>query len=180
MMENRLIVAGFGGQGVMMIGQLLCYAAIDCGKEALFLPHYGPEQRGGTANCSVTISDEAIGSPIVRKIDVLIAMNQPSLAKFAHRVREGGVILANSDLCQAPPEGLTARYIPIPVDREAERLGSQKVANIVMLGAYNAVAGVFSREELLAGVVKKLGKKPQFLEMNKAAVRRGMEMAVFN
>ena len=72
MMENRLIIAGFGGQGIMMIGQLLCYAAIDYGKEALFLPHYGPEQRGGTANCTVTISDQPIGSPMVRKIDVLI------------------------------------------------------------------------------------------------------------
>ena len=79
-MENRFVVAGFGGQGVMMIGQLLCYAALDYGKEALFLPHYGPEQRGGTANCSVTISDEPIYSPLVRYIDVLIAMNDPSLA----------------------------------------------------------------------------------------------------
>lgn len=179
-MENRLIVAGFGGQGVMMIGQLLCYAAIDYGKEALFLPHYGPEQRGGTANCTVTISDEAIGSPIVRRIDVLIAMNQPSLAKFAGRVREDGVILANGDLCQDPPEGCSARYIPLPVEQEAEQLGSQKVANIVMLGAYNGIARVFSQEELLAAVVKKLGRKPQFLEMNKAAVRRGMEMTQFD
>ncbi len=176
MMENRLIVAGFGGQGVMMIGQLLCYAAIGCGKEALFLPHYGPEQRGGTANCTVTLSDQAIGSPMVRKIDVLIAMNQPSLAKFAGRVKEDGVILANSGLCQGPPAGCAARYLPIPVDEEAEALGSRKVANIVMLGAYNGVAKVFTQEELLAAVVKKLGRKPQFLEMNKAAVRRGMEL----
>ncbi|MCI8652182.1 MAG: 2-oxoacid:ferredoxin oxidoreductase subunit gamma [Angelakisella sp.] len=176
-MENRLIIAGFGGQGVMMMGQLLCAAAIGCSKEALFLPHYGPEQRGGTANCTVTLSDGAIGSPIVRQIDVLIAMNQPSLAKFAHRVREGGVILANGDLCQAPPEGCAARYVPIPVETEAERLGSPKVANMVMLGAYNGIAKVFPREELLAAVEKKLGKKPQLLEMNRAAVCRGMELA---
>lgn len=179
-MENRLIVAGFGGQGVMMIGQLLCCAAIDCGKEALFLPHYGPEQRGGTANCSVTLSDQAIGSPTVRRIDVLIAMNQPSLAKFAGRVKEGGVILANSGLCQGPPEGCAARYLPIPVDEEAEGLGSGKVANIVMLGAYNGAAGIFSEEELLAAVRKKLGKKPQFLGMNEAAVRRGMALGAIS
>ncbi len=176
-MENRLIIAGFGGQGVMMIGQLLCYAAIDYGKEALFLPHYGPEQRGGTANCTVTISDEAIGSPIVRKIDVLIAMNQPSLTKFAGRVKDDGIILANSNLCEGPPEGCCARYIPMAVDEEAEKLGSKKVANIVMLGAYNQVAQIFSEEELISAVVKKLGRKPQFLEMNKAAVKLGMVLA---
>ena len=176
-MENRLIIAGFGGQGIMMIGQLLCYAAIDYGKEALFLPHYGPEQRGGTANCTVTLSDQPIGSPIVRKIDVLIAMNQPSLDKFAGRVKEGGVILVNSDLCTVPPTGNGIRYVPVAADREAEKLGSQKVANIVMLGAYNQIAGVFSEEELIKTVVKKLGRKPQFLEMNKAAVHLGMTLA---
>ena len=176
-MENRLIIAGFGGQGIMMIGQLLCYAAIDYGKEALFLPHYGPEQRGGTANCTVTLADQPIGSPIVRKIDVLIAMNQPSLEKFSDRVKTGGVILANSDLCTVPPKVADVRYIPVAADREAERLGSQKVANIVMLGAYNRVAGIFSEDELIKTVVKKLGRKPQFLEMNKAAVRLGMSLA---
>ncbi len=175
-MENRLIIAGFGGQGIMMIGQLLCYAAIDYGKEALFLPHYGPEQRGGTANCTVTISDQPIGSPMVRKIDVLIAMNQPSLEKFADRVKDDGIILANSNLCTAPPE-CKAHYIPVPVDEEAEKLGSRKVANIIMLGVYNHVTGIFSEEELIKTVEKKLGKKPQFLEMNKAAIKLGMGLA---
>lgn len=175
-MENRFIVAGFGGQGVMMIGQLLCYAALDYGKEALFLPHYGPEQRGGTANCSVCIADKPIGSPVVRKIDVLIAMNDPSLAKFENRVRTGGTILLNSSLCKRTVSRTDVEVVKVPADEIAEEIGSKKVANIVMLAAYAKKFGIFSEDEITSTVIKKLGNKPQFLEMNKAAIRRGMNL----
>ena len=153
----------------MMIGQLLCYAALDYGKEALFLPHYGPEQRGGTANCSVTISDEPIYSPLVRYIDVLIAMNDPSLAKFENRVKPGGSILINSSLCTH-----AVQRKDVPADDIAAEIGSKKVANIVMLSAYAKVANLFSEAEIIGTVTKKLGRKVEFLPMNKEAVRRGM------
>lgn len=173
-MENRFIVAGFGGQGVMMIGQLLCYAALDYGKEALFLPHYGPEQRGGTANCAVTISDEPIHSPTVKYIDVLIAMNDPSLVKFESRVKPGGAILVNSSLCVHQVERTDVEVVNVPADEIAASIGSKKVANIVMLSAYAKKAQLFTEDEIIATVVKKLGRKVEFLEMNKEAVRKGM------
>jgi 2-oxoglutarate ferredoxin oxidoreductase subunit gamma len=175
-MENRLIVAGFGGQGVMMLGQLMCYAAIENGKEALFLPHYGPEQRGGTANCTVTLSDQPIFSPIVKYIDVLIAMNQPSLVKFSPRICGGGVILANSDMCTGIPHSSDISYIEVPVDANAGKLGSAKVANIIMLAAYNHLTGLLTPEQLERVVLKKLAKKPELAAINKAALRVGREL----
>lgn len=174
-MITRVIVAGFGGQGVMMIGQLLCYAAMDHGKEALFLPHYGPEQRGGTANCSVCISDEPIGSPLARHIDVLIAMNDPSLTKFQNRVRPGGAILVNSSLCHSSVQRQDVEILEVPADELAEKIGSKKVANILMLGAFVKKTGLFSQQQILKTVCNKLGRKPQYIEMNKEAVHIGME-----
>ena len=175
-MENRFVVAGFGGQGVMMIGQLLCYAAMDYNKEALFLPHYGPEQRGGTANCSVTISDQPIFSPLVRQIDVLIAMNNPSLIKFESRVKSGGAILVNSSLCKHQVTRTDVEVVNVPADDIAAEIGSKKVANIVMLSAYAKKAHLFTEEEIINTVCKKLGSKVEFLGMNKEAVRRGMAL----
>lgn len=173
-MENRLLIAGFGGQGVMMIGQLLCYTALDCNKEVLFLPHYGPEQRGGTANCSICISDESIGSPRVRKIDVLIAMNDPSLVKFEDRVKPGGTIIVNRSICKKEVTRNDVAVINIPADEIAEEIGAKKIANLVILGAYAKKEGLFNEEELLKSVRKKLGKKPELLLMNEEAVRCGM------
>lgn len=174
-MKNRLIVAGFGGQGVMMLGQLLCYAAVDHGKEALFLPQYGPEQRGGTANCFVILSEHPIGSPTSEAIDTLIAMNKPSLIKFQDQVKDGGAIFINSSLIEIKDVRKDVKLYALPVDDLAIEIGSQKVANIIMLGAYVQYSRFFSQEELINTVCSKLAKKPQFLEMNKAAVRLGME-----
>ena len=176
-MDNRLIVAGFGGQGVMMIGQLLCYTAVEHGKEALFLPHYGPEQRGGTANCSVILSEEPIGSPIARQIQSLIVMNMPSLVKFQGRVKPGGTIFINSNLVSPEEVRKDVTCLAIAVDELAAGLGSPKVANIIMLGAYVQKSGFFTEEEILKTVCAKLAKKPQLLEMNKAALKLGMEKA---
>ena len=109
-MINRSVVAGFGGQGVMMIGKMLCYASLDHGKHALFLPSYGTEQRGGTANCTVILSDEEIGSPMTAHIDTLIAMNEPSLKKFQGMVKPGGTVYINSSLVK--PEDLPTSWVP--------------------------------------------------------------------
>lgn len=176
-MTSKMIIAGFGGQGVMMIGKLLCYSAMDHQQEALFFPQYGPEQRGGTANCSVILSDEPIGSPILTKIDVLIAMNAPSLLKFQDRVKEGGTIFINSTLIDPATVRKDVRCIALPVDDLAIELGSQKVANIIMLGAYVEVSGRFTQDEILETVQHKLGSKKQFAAMNHAAICLGMDKA---
>lgn len=173
-MENRLTVAGFGGQGVMMLGQLLCYASVEHGREALFLPHYGPEQRGGTANCTVILSDSPIGSPVSRQIQCLIAMNKPSLEKFQLSVSNSGAIFINSDQIDPSLVRSDVKSYAIPVDSLARDIGSQKVANIVMLGAYVKYSGFFTEEEILSTVCAKLAKKPEFLEMNRLAVKTGM------
>lgn len=174
-MTNKMIVAGFGGQGVMMIGKLLCYTAMKHDQEALFFPQYGPEQRGGTANCSVILSNESIASPVLTKLDVLIAMNAPSLLKFQGRVKEGGTIFINSTLIDPEHVRKDVNCIAIPVDDLALELGSQKVANIIMLGAYVQQSGIFTEEEILSTVLAKLAKKPQLLELNKNAICLGME-----
>lgn len=174
-MKNRLIVAGFGGQGVMMIGQLLCYAAVEHGKEALFLPQYGPEQRGGTANCFVILSEDPIGSPTSIEIDTLIAMNEPSLNKFQGQVKDGGDIFINSSLIDSKAVRKGVKIYALPVDELAVELGSQKVANIIMLSACVKYCKFFTKKQLMDTVCSKLAKKPQFLEMNKNAVRIGMD-----
>ena len=160
-MINRSVVAGFGGQGVMMIGKMLCYASLDHGKHALFLPSYGTEQRGGTANCT----------------DTLIAMNEPSLKKFQGMVKPGGTVYINSSLVK--PEDVREDVVctAIPVDDLAHELGSTKVANIIMLSAYAAGTGMFTKEEVTETVLHKLASKPQFLEMNRKAVETGFEHA---
>lgn len=176
-MENRMIVAGFGGQGVLMVGQLLSYAACLNNKNALFLPKYGAEQRGGTAKCDVTISDEPIYSPFVKYVDVLMAFNQPSLEKYIEEVKPGGFVLVNSSRCteKIGRNDLTAYYIP--ADRIAEEVGSAKIANIVMLGAYIKRTGILTRDEIMAAIQVKLARKAQYMEMNRIALTKGIEAA---
>ncbi len=176
-MENRIIAAGFGGQGVMMIGQLLCYAAAEFDKEALFYPVYGVQQRGGNANCSVILSDEPIGSPVSIELDSLIAMNAAGLQEFQAKVKKGGHIYINSSMVNPADVRDDVECIAVPVDDMALELGSPKVANIIMLGAFVGKSGFYTEEEILHVVCAKLAKKPQFLEMNKAAVKLGMEKA---
>ncbi|SHI85386.1 2-oxoglutarate ferredoxin oxidoreductase subunit gamma [Dethiosulfatibacter aminovorans DSM 17477] len=174
-MENKLLIAGFGGQGVMVIGQLLGYAACSAGKQATFLPTYGPEQRGGTANCTVVISDEEIGAPYTDSIDVLIAMNAPSLKKFLPKVKQGGVVLVNESMCDEKIDRDDVEGYYIPAVDIANEIGSQKVANIVMLGAYLNKSGSLTEEQMMDTVKVKLGKRPELLEYNRIAIRKGIE-----
>lgn len=175
-MELKMIIAGFGGQGVMVTGKLLGYAASAHGKRAMFLPQYGPEQRGGTASCTVILSDEEIGSPIVGECDVLMVFNQPSLEKFLPRLKKGGLLFANSSLCDTSAVNVDAEIIAIPIDEMAKEMGSRQVANIIMTGAFTAKTGVFSEAEIAETVGKILGKKPQFIAMNEAAVKKGFRL----
>ncbi|GHV47171.1 2-oxoglutarate ferredoxin oxidoreductase subunit gamma [Synergistales bacterium] len=175
-MENRLTIAGFGGQGVMVIGQILCYTAIDCGKEALFLPQYGPEQRGGTANCKVILSDQEIGSPITKKMDTLIAMNSLSLQKFQSDVKAEGIIFINSSQCAESETRKDVRVFALPLDSLANEIGSGKVANMIVFGAFVRYCGFFTQEQAIASVKAKLDKRPQLFEMNQKAVICGFNM----
>lgn len=175
-MECKLLIAGFGGQGVMLMGQLLGYAACEDGKNVTFLPSYGPEQRGGTANCTVIISDDEIGSPTAAKVDVLIAMNEPALQKFRGAVKPGGALLVNSSRAESKVERSDIRVFYLPIDDIAYSLGSAKVANIVMLGALANVARIFDVDRITAVVKAKLGKKPELMSLNKAALLRGIDL----
>jgi len=174
-LENTLIIAGFGGQGVMLIGQLLGYSATYADQYATWFPSYGPEQRGGTANCSVVISDTEIGSPIISKADVIIVMNEPSLTKFEPMVKENGTIIVNSSLATSRVTRKDIKAIYIPVNEMAEELGSAKVANIIMLGAYIGLTKAISVDIVLSTIKEKMGKRPEMYTLNRAALDAGIK-----
>lgn len=173
---ERITVAGFGGQGIMMVGQLLAYAGNEKGLNCLWFPSYGPETRGGTANCAVILSPSTINSPVFSKADTLLIMNKPSLDKFLLKVKSDGVIIYNSSLIKEEVKS-EALVIPIPANDEAQKLGNVKVANMIILGAYIALKEVFSLEEI--GVVLKnfLGEsKKDLLEIDLKALQLGYDL----
>ncbi len=135
-MEERIIIAGFGGQGVMAMGQLLTYAGMIEGKHVSWLPSYGPEMRGGTANCSVIVSSEPVGSPVVVNSTTAIVMNKPSLDKFEPSVNKGGRLFINSSLIEQKSKRDDIEVYYISANEIADELGNMRVANMVMLGAY--------------------------------------------
>ncbi len=144
-MEYKLMLAGFGGQGVLSAGRIVATAGLLGGSEVSWLPSYGPEMRGGTANCSVIIADQAIGSPILNELDALIALNAPSQDKFANLVKPGGLIVADSTLIKAVPVRQDIRYQPLPAADLAAQAGNMTFAAIVLLGCLYAADGCFSR-----------------------------------
>ena len=145
-MEFSILLAGFGGQGVLSAGKFIATAALLEGKEVSWLPSYGPEMRGGTANCSVIVADSPIGSPILNATDVLIALNGPSLDKFTRLVKPGGLILADSALVHAVPERQDIRFIPIPASTMASEAGNMTFAAVILLGCLAAATLRFSRD----------------------------------
>ena len=134
-MEKSIIVSGFGGQGTLFAGQVLAYAALDAGLHVTWIPSYGPEMRGGTARCTVTISDEEIGSPLTRNPSIVIAMNLPSLDKYESLLQSGGLMLANSSLINREMDRDDVRGIYIPAARMAEAIGNSRLTNMIMVGA---------------------------------------------
>lgn len=173
-MTRELIIAGFGGQGVMAMGKTLIEAGLKEGFNVSWVPSYGPEMRGGTANCSVVISDEPIGSPVVTQPTELIAMNGPSLTRFEPLVEPGGLILINSSQVENPACRADTRCWLIPCMEEAGKLGNFKVANMVMLGAYIKATGALKMEtiqDMLAHVFT--GPKAHLVELNIRALQAG-------
>ena len=173
-MTHKILIAGFGGQGVMLMGQLLGYSACAAGKQVSFFPAYGAEQRGGTANCTVVISDEAVGAPNPRTLDTLVIMNEPSLAKFQGRLRAGGNLILNSNLVHAEPAAADAKVYRIPIGSLAKELGNARVANVLMAGAIIEITGVLDEEVVAAVAAKKLGKTQELAELNKRALAEGI------
>lgn len=172
--EKSLIAAGFGGQGLMVLGQLVAYTGIEEGRFVSWIPSYGPEMRGGTANCCVIVSSEEIGAPVVSEADIVVAMNLPSFEKFKDEVKKDGVLLYNSDLIK--PEGVRPdiRLIAVPANTLAAASGSDKIANIAMLGALVAASDIVGDEACIATLKEKLGKKkPEFLPMNLDVYEKG-------
>ena len=172
-MEDKVLISGFGGQGVMLIGQLLGYTAKDIGLNATYYPAYGPEQRGGTANCTVIISEKQIGSPIPSQIDVLIAMNEPSLEKFLPKVRAGGHVLVNSSHIKIKVDRKDVNAHYLAADDMAFDLGFTKAANMIMMGAYLKLSSNLSTEEVLDTLKVQMARKADYFKINEAAINKG-------
>lgn len=174
-METNILVAGFGGQGVMTIGKFLASATCDAtDKNVTFFPSYGAEQRGGTANCYVVISDEEIGSPMSDEMDDMIVMNGASLDKFLNRLRRGGRLFVNSSIVTEPIQRDDITVIKAPVTDISHRLGNDKVLNIVMLGVYIGCTEVLPVDVVWQTIEHKLGKKPTLLPLNRKAFEEGL------
>ena len=176
-MENKFICAGFGGQGVMSMGQLLAYAGMIEDKYVSWLPSYGPEMRGGTANCGVTVSDEEIGSPIITNdADIAIVMNLPSLIKFEKDVKPGGKIFINSSLIEKKVERTDIEVYYIDANKLAADIGNIKAANLVMLGAVLKSTPIVDIESILEAFKKVFGpSKEKFIPQNREALIKGGE-----
>ena len=176
-MENKVICAGFGGQGVMSMGQLLAYAGMIEDKHVSWLPSYGPEMRGGTANCGVTVSDEEIGSPIITNdADIAIVMNLPSLIKFEKDVKPGGKIFINSSLIEKKVERTDIEVYYIDANKLAADIGNIKAANLVMLGAVLKSTPIVDIESILEAFKKVFGpSKEKFIPQNREALIKGGE-----
>jgi 2-oxoisovalerate ferredoxin oxidoreductase beta subunit len=170
----RMILAGFGGQGILMLGVGLAEAGMQAGYNVSWLPSYGPEMRGGTANCHVNLSDQRVGSPLVSRPTVLVAMNLPSLDKFESIVLPGGLIIYDSSLINRPPVRSDVEVIAIPATELADKLGNTRIANMIILGAYIKYTGVLRKENVFDALPNFL-KKKTLLPLNRTAVEKGME-----
>jgi len=176
---EEVIIAGFGGQGIILAGKLLAQTAMNAGKEVTFMPSYGAEMRGGTANSTVVIADTKIASPLVSRPDSLIVMNKASLNKFATRLKTGGLLVFNSSLIDSKPQlDGTIDLLAVPADDIASELGNPKVANMAVLGAYLQKRGLFTPDTAAKALPAILAKRyHQTLPVNAEALHRGAEYA---
>ena len=174
MINEKVIIAGFGGQGVMTMGQLLSYCATVKDINTLWFPSYGPETRGGTANCSVTISESYVNSPVISTPDSVIIMNKPSLAKFQPKLKKDGNLFVNTSLVKDGVFRDDVNVYEVDANNLALELGNLKVANMIMLGAYLAITKIFTEEEVIEILKKKFtGSKAKLIEINRIALETG-------
>ena len=176
-METNLCVAGFGGQGVMTLGKFLADATCNStDKNVTFFPSYGAEQRGGTANCFVVISDGMIGAPLGDVMDDLVVMNGPSLKRFLPTLKQGGTLFINSSIVSDDIGRDDVKLVKAPVTELALEMGNSKVLNVIMLGVYVGCTEVVPAEVVWETIEHKLGSKPKLLPLNKAAFEKGLEL----
>ncbi len=173
---EKIIIAGFGGQGVLSLGQFIAYAALYENKAVTWLPSYGPEMRGGTANCSVVVDDVEVASPIIAVPDTLIAMNKPSLDKFVNKVKKGGLIIVNSSLISDKVTRDDVKVVYVDANELAHQIGNDKAANLVVLGAYMKYSGLFPEDVMLKTIEKVFAKKAKFIPSNQQAFQVGYKL----
>jgi 2-oxoglutarate ferredoxin oxidoreductase subunit gamma len=172
----KTLIAGFGGQGVLSMGLNLAEAAMLEGKNVTYLPAYGAEVRGGTANCTVAISDDEIASPVASSPEFVIAMNQPSAVKFQHHIQSGGLFFLNSSLVEAEIIRGDIEIVNVPANKIAEDLGSPRAANMVMLGAFTKKSGVVEMSNVTEALKHILSSKKKLLELNEKALLTGYNL----
>jgi len=177
-MQNEVQFAGFGGQGIMLMGQIMAQAAMQQGYEVVWIPSYGPEMRGGTAYCTVVISDRPIGSPIIRNPKHLVAMNRPSLEKFAPSVKSGGTIFINSSIISIDAGRDDVNVVKVPIIEIAKELGNVKIANIIALAAFVSRSQVVDFELLRESVKAKFANKEKLIPLNMEALEQGKKAAM--
>ncbi len=178
MAETEVLMAGFGGQGMLLSGKLLAYAAMKKGMEVSWLPSYGPEMRGGTANVTVCIAEKAVASPYITFPRALLVMNQPSLEKFAPKVKPGGLIVVNRSLVPIDADRPDCTVIYIPANEVAKEAGTARAANLVMLGVYVGWSDVVDEETTIKMIEKQFASKAKFIPANVAAFKKGYEEGV--
>jgi len=172
----KMVIAGFGGQGVLSMGLNIAEAAMLEGKTVTYLPAYGAEVRGGTANCTVAISDDEIASPVASSPEFVIAMNQPSAVKFQHHIQSGGLFFLNSSLVEAEIIRGDIEIVRVPANKMAEDLGSPKAANMVMLGAFTKKSGVIKLSNVTEALKHILSAKKKLIEVNEKALQAGYNL----
>lgn len=176
-MEYNMIFSGFGGQGVLLAGQLIAEAGMTNNKNVSWMPAYGPEMRGGVANCSVVVSDEEIGAPIISNPDILVAMNQPSVDAFIDKVKPGGYLVYNSSLIKEVPVRDDIKIIALPANDIAAELGVAKVANMTIIGVVLKLVDFFTKDDISKVMMKKFGeKKAALIDLNLKAIDMGADI----
>ena len=176
-MTEELIIAGFGGQGVLSMGKILVYCAAEEGKEVLWMPAYGPEQRGGTANVTVILSDERISSPILNAYDIVVALNQQSLDRFESQVKPGGILIYDSYGINQPPTRTDITIHRIDATEATFEMNNSKTYNMIVLGAMLKASPMVTIESVLKGLKKPLPERHwHLLPLNEEALNKGMEL----
>lgn len=165
-MKTEMICAGFGGQGMLSLGQVVAYAGMYDGKSVSWLPSYGPEMRGGTANCSVVVSDDEVANPMITRPDIVIAMNKPSVAKFVDTIVPGGYIFVNSSLIDTKVERTDINVVYVDTFKIAHDGGNPKGTNVVMLGAIVEKTGIISKENACKALAYSFKAKPKLIDIN--------------
>ena len=176
-MKTEIICSGFGGQGALTVGKFITKAAMREGKNVSWLPSYGPEMRGGTANVSVVVSEKPVASPLVSFPNILVALNQPSIDKFGPLITEGGLMIANTDLCPNKLNRDNVDEIYAPMNQIANEIGSDRVLNMIAIGIVIGKTGLIKYETIEKDLTPSLEKKnPKLLELNLLAIKRGIEI----